>query len=161
MKSLKYIFITLVVAIMCSSCGVRKIAEQVEVTRIAGLSLKGTTGLKVDLGVVNLSKYDITMSEAVITLYHKDKCAVTLTQVGDALSQSMHREEVGTLWKISGFDPRSLSTYMSLLGDQVYYEMKISFSARFSTKGISKRISQENVDLQNFMAIFAKKQNNE
>ncbi len=157
MKSFKYLFFALVVAIACSSCGVRKIADQVEVTRIAGLSLKGTTGLQVDFGVVNLSKYDITMSEADVTLYHKGKRVVTLTQVGETTSSSMSRGEVRTLWKFSGFDPRSISTYMSMLGGRVYDEMTISYSVRFSAKGIGKRISQENVDLQKFMAIFAKK----
>lgn len=160
MKALKYIFITLLVAIVCSSCGVRKIPEQVEVTQITGLSLKGLTGLQVDLGVANLSKYDITMSEAIVTLYHHEKRIVTLTQVGESTSKTMTRGEVETLWKISGIDPRSISSYMTLLGDKVYDEMSISYSAHFQANNIGKRISQENIDLRNFMAIFAQQANN-
>ncbi|MFI3248329.1 MAG: hypothetical protein R3Y39_04290 [Rikenellaceae bacterium] len=156
MRLLKSILVAVLALAVCSSCGLSKIAQQVEVEGFSKLDLKGMTGLQAAARVTNDSRYDIQMSEAEVTLYHNAKRAVTLTQVGEAISTAETRADVETLWKISGVDPRSISSFVSLLSDRELENMTISYSAKFSVKGLNKRISQENVELQKFMAIFAR-----
>ncbi len=156
MKMLNKIVVLLVVVAICSSCGFSKLAEQIEVKGLTNFELKGMTGLMVDAIVVNDSRYNIEMSEADVTFYLDSKKMVRLEQVGEALSPAESRSEVSMLWRLSGVDPRAISSFVSLLTKDNYDDITISYTTRFSTKGLSKRISQENVELTKFMAIFAR-----
>lgn len=156
MKLFKSIIVALLAIVICSSCGFRKIPEQIDIKGFTTLDLKGMTGLRADAYIVNDSRHEITMREGEVTLFYEDRRAILLTQVGEATLPALSEGDVKTLWKISNVDARAIPTLLSLLRSRDFNELEISYSARFSTKGMSRTISQENVNLQNFMTIFAK-----
>lgn len=158
MRILQKIFILFTVVAICSSCGFSKIAEQIEVKGVKNIELKGMTGLAVDAYVDNDSRYNIEMSEAVVELYHNSKKVVQMTQIGESLSPAQSQIYVPTVWRLSNINPRTIPSFVALLSKHDYDDITISYRARFSTKGLSKRISEENVDLTKFMAIFAKEE---
>lgn len=155
MKIFKKIFLVAIVAILCSSCGFSKIANQVEVKGISNFEMKGMTGLAFDAFIVNESPYNIEMSEAEVTLYQGSKKMVHLIQVGEGVSAKESRENVATLWRISSVDPRMISSFISRLSKRNFDDITISYTVRFSTKGVGRKFSQENIDLKKFIAIFA------
>lgn len=155
MRWLRSIVVAIISLVICSSCGVSKIADQISVEGLTSLELKGMTGLQIGARVANDSRFNIQMSEAEVTFYHNAKRAVTLTQVGDVVSSGESRSDIVTLWKISGVNPRSISSFIGLLKSRDIDDITISYTAQFSVKGLTRRISHENVKLQNFIAIFA------
>ncbi|MFI3289797.1 MAG: hypothetical protein R3Y66_06635 [Rikenellaceae bacterium] len=156
MRALKSIIVAILTLVICSSCGVSNLSKKIEVQGLATLELKGMAGVKADVSVVNDSRHRIKMQEAEVTLYNNSQRVVVLTQVGETIIPAKSSEDLPTLWKISYINQRSIPTLMSSLGKKSFDGFSFDYTARFSTKGISRRISDENVDLQNFMAIFAK-----
>lgn len=161
MRWFRSIVVAIISLVICSSCGVSKIADQISVEGLTSLELKGMTGLQIGARVANDSRYNIQMSEAEVTFYHNEKRVVTLTQVGDVVSSAESRAEVMTLWKLSGVNPRSITSLIGQLKVRDIDDITLSYTAQFSVKGLKRRISHENVKLQNFIAIFADSKNDQ
>lgn len=146
----------LIVALSFASCGVSKIEDQLTFGAVESVELKGLTGLKIGLEFKNDSRYNLALNEGVVKLNSDGRQVASLTQIGEAVACKKSRGVVTSLWRISGLNPIAMLTLVTRIQSGDVEDLRVEYSARISANGLSKRISQEEIDIREFVNKFAK-----
>ncbi len=155
-KILALILATTVLTTSCTLAKVSKLARQIEVLQVGNISIKGSSGIALDVEVRNQSNMSVTMSDAVITIKMDGEEVATINQVGEVTSTKGRLEIVSTLWKLQNANPMMMLLLTSRLTQQSTDNITADFSAELSAaeEGFTHTLTGKDVDISKFLGDF-------
>lgn len=155
-SKLRIFLFALLATVALSSCGFSKLDEQVKFISVESVEMKGLTGLQLEINIANSSRHTVELKEGVVEILSEGRQVAKLTQIGSAVSHKRNTEAVESLWRISGLNPIAMISTLSRLTSGEDKTLRLNYSALLSASGLSTRISEQDVDITNFINTFVK-----